>query len=127
MANEFIIKNGFFSQGNSNITGSLIVSGSVVDFTSASSVLLNIESIPLVNPKAEYVLTGAITSSGTTITLPNSLTYVSSSTYEYLEIYINGDRLRYNQDFIPTSNTAVQFQISIPTNAEITYKSLKRP
>jgi hypothetical protein len=125
--NEFIIKNGFFSQGNSNITGSLIVSGSVVDFTSASSVLLNIESIPLVNPKAEYVLTGAITSSGTTITLPNSLTYVSSSTYEYLEIYINGDRLRYNQDFIPTSTTSVQFQISIPTNAEVTYKSLKRP
>jgi hypothetical protein len=113
--------------GSAIITGSLTVSGSIVDFTSASSVLLNIESIPLVNPKAEYVLTGAITSSGTTITLPNSLTYVSSSTYEYLEIYINGDRLRYNQDFIPTSNTAVQFQISIPANAEVTYKSLKRP
>jgi hypothetical protein len=113
--------------GSAIITGSLTVSGSIVDFTSASSVLLNIESIPLVNPKAEYVLTGAITSSGTTITLPNSLTYVSSSTYEYLEIYINGDRLRYNQDFIPTSTTSVQFQISIPTNAEVTYKSLKRP
>ena len=30
MANEFIIKNGFKSQGTSNITGSLIVSGSLL-------------------------------------------------------------------------------------------------
>ena len=29
MANEFIIKNGYFSQGNSNITGSLTVTGGV--------------------------------------------------------------------------------------------------
>lgn len=29
MANEFVIKNGYFSQGNSNITGSLIVTGGV--------------------------------------------------------------------------------------------------
>ena len=170
MANEFIIKKGFHSKANSQvtgslevsvtssaavfsgstyygdgsnltgistipfpfsgsaiITGSLFVSQSVVDFTSASAVLMNIEDIPLVNPIIEYVLTGAITSSGTTITLPNSLTYVSSSIYEYLEIYINGDRLRYNQDFIPASTTSVQFQVSIPPNAEVTYKSLKRP
>jgi hypothetical protein len=88
---------------------------------------MNIEDIPLVNPIVEYVLTGAITSSGTTITLPNLLTYVSSSTYEYLEIFINGDRLRYNQDFIPTTTSSIQFQISIPSTAEVTYKSLKRP
>jgi hypothetical protein len=29
MANEFIIKNGFFSQGNSNITGSLNVTAGI--------------------------------------------------------------------------------------------------
>jgi hypothetical protein len=29
MPNEFIIKNGYFSQGNSQITGSLLISGSV--------------------------------------------------------------------------------------------------
>jgi len=113
--------------GSAIITGSLFVSQSVVDFTSASAVLMNIEDIPLVNPIVEYILTGAITSSGTTITLPNLLTYVSSSTYEYLEIFINGDRLRYNQDFIPTSTSSIQFQISIPSTAEVTYKSLKRP
>jgi hypothetical protein len=29
MANEFIVKNGFFSEGNSNITGSLNVSAGI--------------------------------------------------------------------------------------------------
>ena len=113
--------------GSAFITGSLTVSQSVVDFTSASAVLLNIDDIPLVNPVVEYVDTTAITSSGTTITLPNSLSYVSSSTYEYLEVYINGLRLRYNRDFIPISNTSVRFDLSIPSGSEVTYKSLKRP
>jgi hypothetical protein len=145
------ITSGIFHQTGSyyattndlQITGSLLVTGSIsgvqgvinsltasYSITSSHAVsasYVDIESLPLVNPIVKYYITGAITSSGTTITLPNSLTYVSSSTYEYLEIYINGDRLRYNQDFIPTSNTAVQFQISIPANAEVTYKSLKRP
>lgn len=112
--------------GSAIITGSLTVSQSIVDFTSASAVLLNIEDIPLVNPIVEYVDTTAITSSGTTITLPNSLSYVSSSVYEYLEVFVNGLRLRYNRDFIPTSNTSIQYQISIPSGSEVTYKSLKR-
>jgi len=113
--------------GSAIITGSLTVSQSVVDFTSASAVLLNIEDIPLVNPIVEYVDVTAITSSGTTVTLPNSLTYVSSSVYEYLEIFINGLRLRYNHDFIPMSNTSIKYQLSIPSGSEVTYKSLKRP
>lgn len=113
--------------GSAIITGSLTVSQSVVDFTSASAVLLNIESIPLVNPQVEYVDVAAITSSGTTITLPNSLTYVSSSVYEYLEVFINGLRLRYNHDFIPMSNTSIKYELSIPSGSEVTYKSLKRP
>ena len=89
--------------------------------------MLNIESIPLVNPQVEYVDVAAITSSGTTITLPNSLTYVSSSVYEYLEVFINGLRLRYNHDFIPMSNTSIKYELSIPSGSEVTYKSLKRP
>jgi hypothetical protein len=113
--------------GSAIITGSLTVSQSVVDFTSASAVLLNIEDIPLVNPMVEYFDVGTITGSGTTITLPNSLSYVSSSVYEYLEVFVNGLRLRYNRDFIPTSNTSIQYQISIPSGSEVTYKSLKRP
>ncbi len=118
---------GFPFSGSAVITGSLVVSGSLVDFTSASSVLLNIESIPLVNPIVEYITTSAITSSGTTVPLPNALTFVSSSTYEYLEVFINGLRMRYDMDFIPASTASVTYQITVPSGAEVTYKSLKRP
>ena len=113
--------------GSAVITGSLFVSQSVVDFTSASAVLMNIEDIPLVNPIVEYVDCAAITSSGTDITLPNGLLFVSSSTYEYLEIFINGLRQRYDMDFIPTSTASVEYQVTIPSGSEVTYKSLKRP
>ena len=118
---------GFPFSGSAVITGSLVVSGSLVDFTSASSVLLNIESLPLVNPIVEYITTSAITSSGTTVPLPNALTFVSSSTYEYLEVFINGLRMRYDMDFIPASTASVTYQITVPSGAEVTYKSLKRP
>ena len=113
--------------GDAVITGSLTISGSTVDFTSASAVNLNIESIPLVNPIVEYVNCGAITSSGTTVPLPNNLTYVSSSVYEYIEIFINGLRMRYDVDFMPASTSTIKYFVTIPSGSEITYKSLKRP
>ena len=113
--------------GDAVITGSLTVSGSVVDFMSASAINLDIEKIPLVNPMVEYFDVGAITGSGTTITLPNSLTYVSSSVYEYLEVFVNGLRLRYNRDFIPMSDTSIKYNITIVSGSEVTYKSIKRP
>ena len=113
--------------GDAVITGSLTVSGSTVDFTSASAVNLNIEQIPLVNPIVEYVNCGAITSSGTTVPLPNNLTYVSSSVYEYIEIFINGLRMRYDVDFMPASTSTIKYFVTIPSGSEITYKSLKRP
>ena len=113
--------------GSAVITGSLTVSGSVVDFTSASAVNLNIESIPLVNPIVKYYNVAEITSSGATVPLPDSLSYVSSSVYEYLEIFVNGLRLRYDMDFLPISNTSIKYLVTIPSGSEITYKSLKRP
>ncbi len=113
--------------GSAVITGSLMVSQSVVDFMSASAVLLDIESLPLVNPKVEYFTPTVITSSGTTVPIPGGLTFVSSSTYEYLEIFINGLRLRYDMDFIPASTGSVRYEITVPPGSELTYKSLKRP
>jgi hypothetical protein len=112
--------------GSAIITGSLTVSGSVVDFTSASSVNLNIDSLPLINPIVEYLDVTASISSGTSITLPNNLSYVSSSVYEYLEVFMNGLRLRYNRDFVPISNTTIQNQMHFPSGSELTFKSLKR-
>ena len=41
MANEFIIKNGFFSNGNSQITGSLNVSGIIFGTLSSSAQIAN--------------------------------------------------------------------------------------
>ena len=108
------------------ITGSLIASGSVVNFASASSVILPAETVPLINPKVEYLTISEITASGTTVPLPNSLTFVSSSAFEYLEIFINGLRLRYDIDFAPISTSTIKYFVTIPSGSEVTYKSLRR-
>jgi hypothetical protein len=114
--------------GSAIITGSLEVSQSVVDFTSASAVLLpgNATQV-LISPIVEYTTAGAITASGVEIPLPNNLTYVSSSTFEFLEIFINGLRLRYNLDFVPFTTSSVKYNIAIPSGSEVTYKSIKQP
>ena len=112
--------------GSAVITGSLDITGSLtVTELTASSV--DIETLPLVNPKVEYVNCGAVTSSGTTVPLPNSLTFVSSSVYEYIEIFINGLRMRYDVDFMPASTSTIKYFVTIPSGSEVTYKSLKRP
>ena len=113
--------------GDAQITGSLAFSGSLVDFTNAASVLLPAATVPLINPQVEYFTTTAITSSGTTVPLPGNLTFISSSTFEYLEIFINGLRLRYDIDFAPQSTGSVKYFVSLPSGTEVTYKSLNRP
>ena len=115
------------SLGNTVITGSLTASGSIVDFSSASSVLLPDSTVPLINPQVEYLTTTAITSSGTTVSLPGGLTFISSSTFEYLEVFINGLRLRYDIDFAPQSTSTVKYFTTLPVGTEVTYKSLNRP
>ena len=114
------------SLGSTTITGSLIVSESIVNFASASSVLLPAATVPLINPQVKYITTTAITSSGDTITLPDGLTFISSSTFEYLEIFINGMRLRYDIDFAPRSTSTVKYFTTLPIGTEVTYKSLRR-
>ena len=68
MPNEFIIKNGFFSQGNSNITGSLTVSGSITgsftgSFTGDGSGLYNIPSTGIVGLNLSQIASGSATAS----------------------------------------------------------------
>ena len=113
--------------GDAVITGSLTVSQSAVDFSNATSVTLPAATVPLINPQVEYVNCAAITASGATVPLPNSLTFVSSSIYEYIEIFINGLRMRYDVDFAPRSTSTIQYFVTIPSGSEITYKSLNRP
>ena len=113
--------------GSAVITGSLTVSQSIVDFSNATSVTLPAATVPLINPKVEYFTTSEITSSGTTVPLPGDLTFISSSTFEYLEIFINGLRLRYDIDFAPQSTGSVKYFVTLPSGTEVTYKSLNRP
>ena len=79
------------------------------------------------NPIAAYYILTASILSGTTLSLPNGLTYVSSSVYEFLEVHVNGLQLRYNIDYIPMSTASVKYLLSIPTESELIFKSYKRP
>lgn len=185
MANEFVIKNGYFSQGNSNITGSLSVSGGITGsllgtaslastasyaltasfilgsiaafpFTGSAQITgsltitgsLNVSqgitgslqgtssyaltasyfdqgAIPLIQPVAEYQTLTASIAANTPFTLPNGLTYISSSVYEYIEVFANQSRLSYNIDFIPISTSSIQFTFVVPSGSEMTYKVFK--
>ena len=124
--------------GSAVISGSLTVTGSFnvllptsstdtyfVTYNTSSYELEARQVATLINPKVEYLDVTASISSGTSITLPNGLSYISSSTYEYLEVFFNGLRLRYDRDFIPTSTTTIQNQIAFPSGSELTFKSLK--
>jgi hypothetical protein len=124
--------------GSAIISGSLILTGSFnaqlptsstdtyfITYNTSSYSLEARQVATLINPQVEYTDITSSISSGTSITLPNNLSYISSSTYEYLEVFFNGLRLRYDRDFIPTSTTTIQTQISFPSGSELTFKSLK--
>ncbi len=124
--------------GSAVISGSLTLTGSFnallptsstdtyfVTYNTASYELEARQVATLINPKVEYTNVTSSIDSGVSITLPNGLSYVSSSVYEYLEVFMNGLRLRYNMDFIPTSTTTIQTQVSLPSGSELTFKSLK--
>ena len=130
--------NPFPYTGSAVITGSLILTGSFIaqlptsstetyfiTYNTASFQLEAREVATLINPKVEYLDLTASISSGASLTLPNGLSYISSSVYEYLEVFFNGLRLRYNRDFIPTSTTTIQTQLAFPSGSELTFKSLK--
>ena len=60
------------------------------------------------------------------MTLPNSLTYITSSGgYEYLEIFSDGIRLNRTIDYSEVDTSSVRFLVSIPPQSIITYKSLR--
>ena len=78
-------------------------------------------------PKVEYY---TVTSSGlttnTAMTLPNSLTYMTSSGgYEYLEVFTDGIRLNRTIDYAEVDTSTVRYLVSIPSQSIITYKSLR--
>ena len=114
-------------------TGSLLTTASFADpyitFTKGDGSTFNVDltGISSQSPQATYATLTSSILSGTTVTLPGGLTYVSSSTYEYIEVHINGLQLRYDIDFIPTTTGSVKYLLTIPSGSEIIYKSYKRP
>ena len=51
----------------------------------------------------------------------------ASSQFELLNVFVNGLKLRYDIDFIPTTTQSIQMNISIPSGSEMQYISIKRP
>jgi hypothetical protein len=88
MANEFIIKNGYFSQGNSNITGSLTVTGGITasllgtaSWSTNAITASNALTASYVNPLTQNVIvTGSLTvTNDFTVLGSASIVYITSS------------------------------------------------
>ena len=78
-------------------------------------------------PKVEMLsVTSSTLVADKVMTLPNSLTYITSSGgYEYLEIFADGIRLNRTIDYSEIDTSSVRFLVSIPSQSIITYKSLR--
>jgi hypothetical protein len=89
--------------GSAVISGSLILTGSFnaqlptsstdtyfITYNTSSYSLEARQVATLINPQVEYTDITSSISSGTSITLPNGLSYISSSVYEYLEVFLMG-------------------------------------
>jgi hypothetical protein len=98
MANEFIIKNGFFSQGNSVVTGSLIVTAGITGSLQGSASYALTASYALGGGSAAFPYTGSalITGSlGITGSLSNGTEIIASGPFSHAE----GDRAEANNSF----------------------------
>lgn len=93
----------------------------------ATASYIDIAALPLVSPIGAYTTLTSSIASGTNVLLPSGLTYVSSSLYEFISVAVNGLLLRYNIDFIPTSTASIQYNITIPSGSELSYRSYRRP
>ncbi len=100
------------SYAESAVTASYLLGGvtSASFATTASYAVtasyVDIGAITLINPIVQYYDTTSSILAGSTVTLPGGLTFVSSSQFEYIEIFINGLRLRYDRDFFPISTAS---------------------
>jgi hypothetical protein len=83
------------------------------------------DSIVNFAPKVEYQTVSSDIAANTTITLPNSLTYTTSSGgYEYLEVFIDGIRLMRNIDFQEISTSSIKLLMAVPATSVFTFKSI---
>lgn len=106
MANEFIIKNGFFSEGSSNVTGSATVTGSlnIIGSTTLSGSLYISSSTELTSP---IILTTVSGSSSTTVGVSTSKFSAFSAIGDQTNIYTD----KYIQVSYDTSGTDPELTI----------------
>ena len=112
MGSEFIIKNGYFSQGNSTITGSLIVTQGITGSLQGSSSYALTASYTTLAQTASYVLNAVSSSFASTansvneldqnVVISGSLTVIGNSTFygSASFVYITASQLALSQSFI---------------------------
>jgi len=84
MPNEFVIKNGYFSQGNSNITGSLTVTGGVtasLQGTASYSTTAATASYILNAVSSSYALTASYYAETDPVFVSKSGSFVTTSSF----------------------------------------------
>lgn len=96
MPNEFKIKNGFFSQGPSNITGSLRVTGSTSlngSLTVSGLTILSTSSLGATQITSSLGVTGSVSILSGSVTMPNrpAFSVYGSGTTNNLTTTQNGD------------------------------------
>jgi hypothetical protein len=118
MANEFVIKNGYFSQGNSNVTGSVAITQDVT----ASKALFSssgVNQLMIIGSGSSSWITGIYGSQGNLLTVTDTFsgsifTVTDISGYSILDItsdYYTGSV------FLPTLTTSPQ-QYIVTYNSE---------
>ena len=131
MPNEFVIKNGFFSQGNSNVTGSFTVtSGSSVELqVSNTGVTLGNISTDVHRATGSLLVTGSMTVTGTEIvtgdlTVQGNLiaqTFIVSSSVSYFTQSFSSGSTRFGDTITDThqftGSVSVTGSLQIPRAA----------
>ena len=104
-----------------SLSSHLTASGNI----SASGTIIG-DLVPQI-PKAEHhIVTSSTLLANTPMTLPNSLSYITSSNnYEYLQVYADGMKLTRDEDYSEIDTNTVRFLIPIPSQSLITYESLR--
>ena len=104
-----------------SISSNLTASGNI----SASGTIIG-DLVPQIPKVEHFTVTSSTLLANTTMGLPNSLSYITSSNnYEYLQVYADGMKLTRDEDYSEIDTNTVRFLIPSPSQSLITYESLR--
>jgi len=118
---KLIVSGSDANLNNLSLSSHLTASGNI----SASGTIIG-DLVPQI-PKAEHhIVTSSTLLANTPMTLPNSLSYITSSNnYQYLQVYADGMKLNRDVDYSEIDTDTVRFLIPIPSQSLITYESFR--